>query len=360
MNKHTSIILVIDDEPIARLTLSSLLEGAGYHIEMAENGPEGIKKAKKLQPDVILLDVMMPGMDGYEVCRQLRADAQLAEVPIFMITALDDRNSRLAGLSAGADDFLTKPFDSLELDIRLNMLKRVDRYRHLLEEREKLNEALLQLSRKNVELRQLSQRLLIVQETERRNLALELHDEIGQIITGLKFVLTQDTEDIPALLAQARSITNDLFQRVHEMSLDLRPAVLDDFGLAALAWLFKRFTTQTGIIVYHNVNPLSDLRFDKMIETIVFRVTQEALTNIARHAGVHEASVTLIAKPEHLQISISDSGRGFDQKTLLTGNSSGLSGMEERVTMAGGTFSLQSAPGEGTLIVVNFDLHPKE
>ncbi len=364
-NQRESTILVIDDEKIARLTLGALLEGSGYHLEMAENGEQGLKMARKLRPDVILLDVMMPGMDGYEVCRRLRMDPKLAEVPIFMITALDDRNSRLAGLNAGADDFLTKPFDSLELTIRLNALKRVDRYRHLLNERDRLKEALDELSLKNKQLRRLSQQVLAAQERERRMVAVELHDEVGQMITALKLILEQQNNpsgaDMNMLLAEARTITNDLFVRVREMSLNLRPTVLDDFGLCpALEWLFKRFTAQTGINIYHNVNPMEERRFDKTIETAVFRIVQEALTNIARHAGVHEASITLSIEPKHLQVSISDAGVGFDVKQLPSGASSGLSGMEERVTLAGGVFSLHSAPEDGTLITADFDLEEKE
>ncbi len=357
MEKPTSIILIIDDEPIARLTLSLLMEGTGYHFLFAETGPEGIRLAKQIQPDAILLDVMMPGMNGYEVCRELRADPQLAEVPIFMITALNDRASRLAGLSAGADDFLSKPFDKVELEIRLNTLKRVDRYRHLLDEREKLQATLTQLSLKNTQLRLLSQYALAIQENERRSLALELHDEIGQSITGLKLILEQHSEDVPTQLEQARAIANDLLQHVRNMSLNLRPTVLDDFGLCpALDWLFKRFTTQTGISICHNVDPFFERRFEKIIEITAFRVIQEALTNIARHAGVNEAYVLLTMEPDYLQVSISDSGKGFDPASLLDGNSSGLSGMEERVTQAGGTFSLQSTLGEGTLILADFNL----
>jgi signal transduction histidine kinase len=360
LNKRISSVLVIDDEPNVRLTLEALLEGAGYDVEMAENGLEGLEKARKTHPDVILLDVMMPGMNGYEVCHALRADSQLAEVPIFMITALDDRNSRLAGVSAGADDFLSKPFDSLELEIRLNMLKRIDRYRHLLDEREKLKETTAQLTLRNTQLRQLSQQVLMAQENERRSLAMELHDEIGQIVTGLKLILEKQNDDSSAQVAQAHSLVNELLLRVREMALNLRPSVLDDFGLnAALDWLFKRLTRQTGIIIYHNVDPLAERRFNKTIETAVFRVAQEALTNIARHAGVIEANVTLIIDPNHLQLSISDTGKGFDPKTLIPGGSSGLSGMEERVALAGGTFSLQSTLGEGTLILVDFDLSPR-
>lgn len=357
MTKRTSIILVIDDDSITRLTLGTLLEGSGYHVEMAENGPEGLAKAKKILPDVILLDVMMPGMDGYEVCRHLRADSKLAEVPIFMITALDDRNSRLAGLSAGADDFLTKPYDSLELEIRLNMLKRVDRYRTLQEEREKLKTAMSQLKQKNAQLRQLSRQVLQAHEDERQTLAREMHDEIGQIITGLRLILEQHNEDPAQRLEKARQIANELLQRVREISLDLHPTALDEFGLsAALDGLLKRFTSKTGIVVHHNIDPKGESRFDKAIEAVLFRVAQEALENIARHAKVNEANVMLVSNAEYLQLSISDSGQGFDPSTLKTGASKGISGMAKQVELVGGEFILQSIPGEGTLIRAYFDL----
>ena len=107
----SSIILIVDDELSGRLTLESILEGQGYQLEMAENGLEALEKARSILPDVILLDVMMPGMDGFDVCRQIRSDPLLAEIPILMLTALDDRKSLLSGLDAGADDYITKPYD---------------------------------------------------------------------------------------------------------------------------------------------------------------------------------------------------------------------------------------------------------
>jgi signal transduction histidine kinase len=357
MNKSASTILVVEDEPISRMTMCALIEGIGYRVEIAENGSQALAKAREIQPDLILLDVMMPGMDGYEVCRQLRADAELAQVPIFMVTALDDRESRLQGLAAGADDFLAKPVDILELEIRLNVLKQVARYRHLLDERAMLNRAMAQLAEKNEQLHRLSQQVITTQENERRLLALELHDEIGQILTGLKLILEQRDVDMALVVAEARSVTNELLHKVRELSLNLRPTVLDDFGLsAALDWLIKRYSDQTGIYVYHNIDPLSERRFSRLIETSVFRVAQEALTNVARHAQAREVNLTLNVEPDRLQLSISDGGRGFNPAELQPGTSTGLSGMEERVALAGGVFGLQSVPGEGTLIQVDFDL----
>jgi putative two-component system response regulator len=137
----SSTVLIVDDEYSGRETLQSVLEGEGYNLIMAENGPQAIEKAKAYQPDVILLDVMMPGMTGFEVCERIRSDAQVAEIPIIILTALDDRESLLAGLKAGADDFISKPFDRFELRARLIGITRLNRYHKLLEEREKLQKA---------------------------------------------------------------------------------------------------------------------------------------------------------------------------------------------------------------------------
>jgi len=141
----TSTVLIVDDEYAGRQTLQSVLEGEGYHIEMAENGWQAIEKAKALLPDVILLDVMMPGMTGFEVCHRIRNDPQVAEIPIIILTALDDRESLLNSLKAGADDFISKPFDRYELRARLIGITRLNRYHKLVQERTKLQEAHSQL-----------------------------------------------------------------------------------------------------------------------------------------------------------------------------------------------------------------------
>jgi putative two-component system response regulator len=144
-NNMGSLVLIVDDEYIGRETLQSVLEGEGYELEMAENGFQAIEKAKKLSPDVILLDVMMPGMTGFEVCQRIRSDPQIAEIPIIILTALDDRESLLNALKAGADDFISKPFDRYELRARLLGITRLNRYQKLLQERAKLREANAQL-----------------------------------------------------------------------------------------------------------------------------------------------------------------------------------------------------------------------
>ncbi|MCA9969204.1 MAG: response regulator, partial [Anaerolineales bacterium] len=132
---YKSRILVVDDNPLARENLEDLLSMQGHELAFAANGVDALLLTAQFDPDLILLDVMMPQMDGFEVCRRLRAAPETADVPIILLTALDDRASRLQGIEAGADDFISKPFDSVELRARIKGIARLNRYRRLLSER---------------------------------------------------------------------------------------------------------------------------------------------------------------------------------------------------------------------------------
>jgi putative two-component system response regulator len=140
-----STVLIVDDEFAGRQTLEAVLEGEGYDLYMAENGMQALEMSRTHLPDVILLDLMMPGMTGFEVCQRIRSDKYLAEIPIIVLTALDDRKSMLDALEAGADDFISKPFDRFELRARLLGITRLNRYHKLVEERAKLQELNKQL-----------------------------------------------------------------------------------------------------------------------------------------------------------------------------------------------------------------------
>lgn len=133
--ENSSLVLIVDDEPGVRQGLQALLEPEGYRLAFATNGHEALARAEAEPPDLILLDLMMPGMNGYEVCQRLRSNPPLAEVPIIMITALDDRDVRIAGIEAGVDEFVSKPFDRQELRARVRTITRLNRYRRLMTER---------------------------------------------------------------------------------------------------------------------------------------------------------------------------------------------------------------------------------
>jgi CheY-like chemotaxis protein len=134
-----SKVLIIDDDITIRRTLKLLLKPEGYIVSTASNGEEGLDKAKQILPDLILLDVMMLDMSGFDVCQLLREDAILIDVPIILITGLDDRQARLKGAKVGADDFITKPFDPIQLLARIRTITRLNRYRRRLDEQEKFS-----------------------------------------------------------------------------------------------------------------------------------------------------------------------------------------------------------------------------
>jgi PAS domain S-box-containing protein len=210
-------------------------------------------------------------------------------------------------------------------------------------------------------LQSLSRRLLEVQEFERRHLARELHDEVGQLLTGLRLLLKPDgglTSDAArARSEQARGIVDELLDKVRELSFDLRPAALDQLGLLpALLALLERFTAQTGVQVHFKHQGV-ERRFAPEVETTAYRIVQEALTNVARHAGVTEATVRLWATADLLSVQIEDRGRGFDPEAALAmSRSSGLAGMQERVMLLEGDLTVESRPGDGTQITAELPL----
>lgn len=213
-------------------------------------------------------------------------------------------------------------------------------------------------------LARLSRQLVEVQESERRRIALELHDEIGQMLTGLKLLLDSGAnlpdEQQAERLQQSLELVNELIGRVRQISLELRPAMLDDFGLLpALIWQFDRYTAQTGVRVDFQHSGIQETRFPPPVETAAFRLVQEALTNVARHSGAGEASVRLWARDGILGVQIQDYGRGFDAESALgKGASTGLFGMRERVALLNGQFEIESAPGEGTCLSAAFPIEP--
>ncbi|HET7078921.1 MAG TPA: PAS domain-containing protein [Chloroflexia bacterium] len=208
-------------------------------------------------------------------------------------------------------------------------------------------------------------RNLEAQENERRHLARELHDEIGQVLTAVKIRLqaiqqARRRTTRAALLAEGQDIVNQALEQVRDLSLGLRPSLLDDFGLvAAMQWYANRVAEHTGLVVQFVADPLES-RLPPIVETTCFRVTQEALTNVLRHAAARQAGVELRRQGDTLRLTIQDDGIGFDVRNSLEqavhGASLGLLGMHERVLLAGGQITIQSAPAQGTQITVCFPL----
>lgn len=213
----------------------------------------------------------------------------------------------------------------------------------------------------------LSSRLMEAQEQERRAIARELHDEIGQVVTGIHLrlqALGQETDDpeMAEELQESMAMVEHLLQQVRDLSLNLRPSILDDFGLVpALEWLIRRQVRKSGLEI--DLSADAEVRPRSEIETVCFRVAQEALTNVVRHAEATRARVSLNQNTRELELEIQDNGVGFDVEKesgrALQGGSLGLLNMRERVLMAGGRFDIESTPGQGTRIRARFPRSPQ-
>jgi len=226
----------------------------------------------------------------------------------------------------------------------------------------------LEHRRASQKLQVLSQRLVEVQEAERRHIARELHDEIGQSLTAAELNLQAALQAPPAALLQVRledsiKAVERVLEQVHDLSLSLRPSMLDDLGLEpALRWYVHRQAALTGLRADFTAAPL-DERLDPLVETECFRVAQEALTNVVRHAQARAVQIELSRSDDLLHLCVRDDGIGFDvnlqHDEAVRGASLGLLSMEERTSLAGGGLEFTSAPGNGTEVHAWFPLRPR-
>jgi signal transduction histidine kinase len=193
-----------------------------------------------------------------------------------------------------------------------------------------------------------------VQEAERRSLARELHDQIGQMLTGLQFTLESGkrtaSKASKAIFDDAQDIISDLIKQVRDLSLRLIPSMLEDIGLLpTLEWHFQQYTNQTSIKVSFEHKGLKENRFPPNVEITAYRIIQEGLTNVARYAQVNNVNTKIEVEDLTLHLMITDKGVGFDiDKTITERKSFGLIGMKERVMLIGGDLQVKSSPGKGT------------
>jgi signal transduction histidine kinase len=343
-----STILIVDDEPTARETLVAMLEGENYDLQLAKDGIQALQMLEQFQPDLILLDIMLPGMDGFEVCRRIRSTPPLAEVPIIMLTALDDRDSLLKGIESGADDFLTKPADRRELTARVRTITRLNRYRTLMEQRENI--------------RQMAERVVAAQEEERQRISRELHDDLGQALTTHLLALRNLQEDlsipVEEMFGRLQSLYDqsyEIFVKIRRLARDLRPPVLDALGLkVAMQTYCTEFTRRTHLpVIFEAEASLPEL--PDAYKITLYRTLQEALTNVVRHAQAAQVWVDLSVEDDLVSLTVQDNGIGMDEEKSRS-NGIGLAGLRERITIAGGTLNISSAPKRGTVLSAQFPL----
>jgi signal transduction histidine kinase len=351
-------VLILEDEPTdAELALVALAEG-GFRCEPTLTAGRAAFEAAFApgRSDLVLADYSLPGYTGLEALRYVRRSDPL--VPFILVSGALGEERAVEALRSGATDYILKHgLARLAPAVRRALGERRDRERHLATSRA------LELSQER--LRALSRRLLEVQEEERRRLARDLHDDLGQALTALKIQLESVARSgaggaLSRQIGECVDTTRHALERVRQLSLSLRPLQLDDLGLvAALRSHLDRQAALGKLKPHFDATDVpGPLAPD--IETACFRVAQEAITNVLRHARAANLWVRLFAADGKLALTVRDDGAGFDvdaaRRRAAAGGSLGVVSMEERVALAGGSFELRTSPGQGTTMLATFPL----
>jgi len=369
--EETSRILVVDDTPANLRLLISTLKQHAYIVHPATSGQAALRFLETMRPDLILLDVRMPEMDGYELCTRLKADPRTRDIPVFFISAADQPLDRVKAFGCGGVDYIVKPFNTDEVVARIEthlalramqtrLLARNLELQREVEERRRLEADVRDYAQ---HLADFSRRLVAVEEEERRQLAATLHDMVAPNLAILKINLGIIGSHLPAeilaeldpQLADTRALLNEINASIRGVCADLRPTLLDYAGLfPALESYGQQFASRTGIAVRLSGADAA-VRLSPEVESMLFRVAQEALTNCAKHAGARAVSIDLRHEAGHAVLSIVDDGAGFDPEQLGTPGKPpglGLLTMRERAEFSGASFKLESSPGHGTRITL--------
>jgi signal transduction histidine kinase len=358
-------VLLVDDEPKNLMALEALLEPLGQNLVSARSGKEALRLVLKHNFAVIVLDVRMPGIDGFETARIIRDRERSRHIPIIFLTGLSkEMESAFRGYEVGAVDYLMKPIVPEVLRSKVSVFVELHRKNAALSsEIAERKTAEDRLRDSEVKLRALAARLLSIREEERARIAREIHDELGQVLTGLKMdvmwlgkQLDNDQQPLLARIDTMRTLIDSTVQVVRRISTGMRPEILDDMGLvAAIGWQAKEFQKRLGIRCRVEL-PVQQAHLGSELSTAVFRIFQEILTNIARHAKASSVSVQLDISRFRLTLNVKDDGTGLDENAVHARESLGLLGMRERAQLFGGQVSFHSASGQGTTVTVSIPL----
>jgi two-component system sensor histidine kinase DegS len=331
-------ILVVDDEMLNRTLLSTNLQEAGYHVETAQDGQQALQMLGAQSFDAVLLDLIMPRMDGYEVLAEMQRQSLLRRMPVIVISSMDEMESIVRCIEMGATDYLAKPFDPILLHARI-----------------RASLASVQEERMAT-LREQYAQVTAAQEEERQRIARELHDGLGPDLASLNLRLLTirrllEREGHPAAgeIQEMAEQTRASIRDIRRLIQDLRPVALDELGLVpALREHLARCEQEHGLPVEFVAR--EGERLPASIETALFRIVQEAVTNVVRHAGAQHVCVTLIREPHQVRLCIADDGHGFDTQRSRSSKHVGLWSMRERVEQLGGRFEVRSTSGQGTTV----------
>ncbi|GEM_PF-137998 len=338
-------ILLIDDVVEVLKNVSELLEFEGFDVIKAGDGIEGLQLAREHMPDLIICDIKMPGLNGYDVIKQLRSDIATATIPFIFLSANAMPEHIREGMVLGADDYLTKPFTGDQLMPRIwSRLKRHELYE-------------LQ------QLRSFAHQMVTIQEAERENLSYDLKNNLATIISDLK--LTLDLLDrLPdrvrkSTLETSQALLDEVLREINVLSHTLYPTTLNQLGiLPEIFFLIEQFKNHNEIDIAFEHQGIDSLNFNQNAKVALYRVVQEALNNIEKHAQSQHIDIRIWTEDEQLRLQIIDDGQGFDlEKALQDHRHIGIIGMRERVFLLNGEFSILTSPNDGTQVIADIPLN---
>lgn len=353
-------ILLVDDTLDNLKILTALLHQRGYDVRGVTTGSAALMGATAQPPDLILLDINMPGMNGYEVCRRLKANPQTRKIPIIFISALDEVFDKVEAFAVGGVDYIAKPFQVEEVFARIENQLAIQRLQSQLYRRNnQLQLAESELSEALEKSRSLNDRIAEMTAVEERNrIARDIHDSLGHALVALNIQLEAaltlwniDAEQAYASLAEAKQLGSGALASVRTSVSEIRTDALQGKLLEqALVALLQEFQLAA------QVKPTAEIDlsypFPNAVNVAVYRIIQEGLTNICKHAQATAVHLVLVATQQSLQLSLKDNGGGFCQDAQHSGF--GLQGMQERSAALGGELTVTSDSGQGCHIMASF------
>ena len=353
--KEKVSILMVDDQPAKLLSYEAILAELGVSLVKASSGNEALELLLKNDFAVVLMDVSMPEIDGFELADIIRQHPRFQKTAIIFISAVHLTDlDRLKGYQRGAVDYISVPVVPELLRAKVSVFAELHRKSH-------------QLEALNHELRRLSVSLIATQDEERRRIARELHDGLGQDLTFLKIMLKgffreeHSAESKGQAIADIIKLIDGALQQIRSVSYLLHPPLLDEIGLrSALGWYLDGLSKRGDIEITMGIEPPDFPRLAPELETTLFRVIQEALTNVFRHSRASKAFVTLEKRESKIAATVRDDGLGIpDEIAELRPESVGLGigGMRERIKELGGELCLRNTH-PGTIVEVVIPIPP--
>ncbi len=345
--RKVRVLLIEDDEDDYILVRALLSEApyVDYDVQWVSNYDQALRVIETPAHDVCLLDYRLGERNGLDLLYEALGKSYC--VPIVFVTGQGDYEVDMEAMKAGAADFLAKG------EITASLLDRSIRY--AIEQRRNMEN----LRKSEGQCRLLSSQLLAAQETERRNIAREIHDSIGQTLAAINFgadsVLAElrrgNSGEAVTRLESLVSLIRNASDEVRRIQMDLRPSMLDDLGIeVTLNWFCREFQkVYSGIQIEKRIG-IDEEDISNPLKITIYRIIQEAFNNVAKHSKAERVLLSLESNLNGIALTLQDNGQGFDPEEVRTRyrKGMGLSSMKERAELSGGTFSVQSAPGKGT------------